>query len=35
LFIGIGDRGETLGVANADKVQKAIADICDDQATRS
>ncbi|HZT69342.1 MAG TPA: ATP-binding protein [Terriglobia bacterium] len=31
LFIGIGDRGETLGVANADKVQKAIADICDDQ----
>ena len=31
LFIGIGDRGETVGVANADRVQKAIAEICDDQ----
>ena len=31
LFIGIGDHGEALGVANADKVQKTITDISEDQ----
>jgi hypothetical protein len=31
LLIGIGDRGETLGVADPDKVQKKVAEICEDQ----
>src|SRR5262245_52780553 len=31
LFIGIGDRGEIVGVRNPDKIQKDIADICETQ----